>query len=55
MKQVPEGHPLLSIWKDLIKLFINERPPFNFILNYEKFTINKRNFKKFKNILNHLK
>jgi len=25
---------LLSIWKNLIKLFINERPPFNFILNY---------------------
>jgi ankyrin repeat protein len=34
MKQVPEGHPLVSIWMDIIKLFINERPPFNFILNY---------------------
>lgn len=34
MKQVPEGHPLLNIWLDLVKLFINERPPFNFILNY---------------------
>ena len=34
MKQVPEGHPLVSIWMDIIKLFINERPPFNFILKY---------------------
>lgn len=34
MKQVPDGHPLLNIWLDLIKLFINERPPFSFILKY---------------------
>ena len=34
MKDVPDIHPLYAIWRDLSKLFINERPPFQFILNY---------------------
>jgi hypothetical protein len=34
MQKVPDGHPLENIWNDLIRLFVNTRPPYKFLLDY---------------------